>query len=127
MRGHRTCRNLYNRFVAYLQYSAERNIMPNNMSAYFAVGLTKADVSNWRNGKSGTPAHKQFADDITMFFASIHEQGGVEGMINPSSGSRKPTMPCGKVGKNWKGIPALLVNGNRRALRQSGRISVPDD
>jgi hypothetical protein len=57
--------------------------MPNNMSAYFAVGLTKADVSNWRNGKSGTPAHKQFADDITMFFASIHEQGGVEGMINP--------------------------------------------
>jgi hypothetical protein len=74
---------LYNRFVAYLQYCAERNIMPNNMSAYFAVGLTKADVSNWKNGKSGTPAHKQFADDITMFFASIHEQGGVEGMINP--------------------------------------------
>ena len=74
---------LYNRFVAYLQYCAERNIMPNNMSAYFAVGLTKNDISSWRNGKSGTPAHKQFADDITMFFASIHEQGGVEGMINP--------------------------------------------
>ena len=75
--------DLYNRFYRYLAYCAEKGIIPNNMNAYFAIGLVRQEVSAWHRGVAGTPEHKQFADDITMFFASIHEQGGVEGMINP--------------------------------------------
>ena len=38
----------------------------------------------WLNNREAIFSYDgSFADDITMFFASIHEQGGVEGMINP--------------------------------------------
>ena len=57
--------------------------MPNNMNAYFAIGISKQRVSGWKSGKEGTPEHRQFAEDITSFFSSIHEQAGMEGMMNP--------------------------------------------
>lgn len=74
--------DLYNRFFAYLGYCAEHGVIPNNMNAYFAIGVSKQDISAWKAG-SRTPEHKQFAEDITQFFASIHEQAGGEGIVNP--------------------------------------------
>lgn len=74
--------DLYQRFYRYLSYCAENGIIPNNMNAYFAIGITKGDISQWYAGTK-TPEHKQFAEDIKQFFASIHEQAGGEGIVNP--------------------------------------------
>ena len=74
--------DLYQRFYRYLAYCAEKGIIPNNMNAYFAIGITKQDVSLWNAGQR-SPEHKQFAEDIKQFFASIHEQAGGEGIVNP--------------------------------------------
>lgn len=74
--------DLYNRFYRYLAYCAENGIIPNNMNAYFAIGITKQDISVWNAGQR-SPEHKQFAEDIKQFFASIHEQAGGEGIVNP--------------------------------------------
>lgn len=75
--------DLYARFIKYLEYCAEHGILPNNMNAYFAIGVTKQDISLWKNGQGGTPEHRKFAEDISQFFASIHEQAGAENMVNP--------------------------------------------
>lgn len=74
--------DLYNRFFAYLGYCAEHGVIPNNMNAYFAIGITKSDIASWYAGRS-SPEHKQFAEDIKQFFASIHEQAGGEAIVNP--------------------------------------------
>ena len=75
--------DLYRRLIEYLQYCAERGIIPNNMNAYFAIGINKQDIYSWKNGQTGTPEHKKFANDVSQLFASIHEQGGAEGVVNP--------------------------------------------
>ena len=75
--------DLYNRFYRYLSYCAEHGIIPNNMNAYFAIGVERSSIYAWKAGKSGTPEHKQFAEDITQFFASVHEQAGAENIVNP--------------------------------------------
>ena len=74
--------DLYQRFYRYLAYCAEKGIIPNNMNAYFAIGITKQEISAWNAGQR-SPEHKQFAEDIKQFFASIHEQAGGEGIVNP--------------------------------------------
>jgi len=74
--------DLYNRFFNYLGYCAEHGVIPNNMNAYFAIGINKGDISTWYAGR-GTPEQRQFAEDIKQFFASIHEQAGGENIINP--------------------------------------------
>lgn len=74
--------DLYNRFYRYLSYCAEKGIIPNNMNAYFAIGLVRQDIARWKSGV-GSPEQRQFADDITQFFASIHEQAGGENIVNP--------------------------------------------
>ena len=74
--------DLYNRFFAYLGYCAEHGVIPNNMNAYFAIGIVKQDIAAWKAGNR-SPEHKQFAEDIAQFFASIHEQAGGEGIVNP--------------------------------------------
>ena len=74
--------DLYNRFYIYLTYCAERGVLPNNMNAYYAIGITKSDISAWNSGR-GTPDQRQFAEDIKQFFASIHEQAGGENIVNP--------------------------------------------
>jgi hypothetical protein len=74
--------DLYNRFFAYLGYCAEHGIIPNNMNAYFAIGINKNDIGAWYAGR-GTPEQRQFAEDIKQFFASIHEQAGGEAIVNP--------------------------------------------
>ena len=76
---------LYNRFKNYLIYCAEHGIVPNNMNAYFAIGISRQDVSAWKNGVLGTPEHKAFAETLTSFFASVHEQGATDGVLNPIS------------------------------------------
>lgn len=81
----RNVQDLYARFLRYLAYCRDHNIVPNNMNAYFAIGISRQEVSMWRLGKSGTPEHKEFADTITSFFASIHEQGAIDGVMNPIS------------------------------------------
>ena len=75
--------DLYNRFYRYLAYCAEHGVIPNNMNAYYAIGVDRHDISAWKNGQNGTPEQKSFAQDITQFFASIHEQAGGEGIVNP--------------------------------------------
>lgn len=74
---------LYERFFNYLAYCTENGIIPNNMSAYLAIGVTRDDISQWGNGRRGTPQHRKFAEDVSAFFASIHEQGGTDGVMNP--------------------------------------------
>lgn len=74
--------DLYNRFYRYLAYCAEKGIIPNNMNAYFAIGLVRQDIARWKSGV-GSPEQRQFAEDITQFFASIHEQAGGESIVNP--------------------------------------------
>ena len=74
--------DLYNRFYRYLAYCAEKGIIPNNMNAYFAIGITKQEIAAWYAGQRSSE-HKQFAEDIKQFFASIHEQAGGEGIVNP--------------------------------------------
>lgn len=75
--------DLYARFINYLEYCAEHGILPNNMNAYFAIGVSKQDISGWKNGTFGTQEQRRFAEDISQFFASIHEQAGGEGIVNP--------------------------------------------
>ena len=74
---------LYERFYRYLAYCAEKNIVPNNMSAYLAIGIYRDDVSRWSKGLMGTPEHQKFANALLSFFAAIHEQGGTDGVMNP--------------------------------------------
>lgn len=74
--------DLYNRFFNYLGYCAEHGVIPNNMNAYFAIGINKNDIGAWYAGR-GTPEQRQFAEDIKQFFASIHEQAGGENIVNP--------------------------------------------
>ena len=52
------------------------------MNAYFAIGISKDNIGAWYAGR-GTPEHRQFAEDIKQFFASIHEQAGGENIVNP--------------------------------------------
>lgn len=77
--------DLYQRFYRYLKYCAEHGIMPNNMNAYYAIGVNKQDISHWQLGQTGTPEHRKFAEDISQFFASVHEQGAQAGLFNPIS------------------------------------------
>ena len=79
----RDVNDLRARFYNYLKYCVEHSIMPNNMNGYFAMGVTKQEMSAWRLGNAGTPEHAQFAEEVTSLFASIHEQAGAESMINP--------------------------------------------
>ena len=74
--------DLYNRFYIYLAYCAEHGVIPNNMNAYFAIGINKNDIGAWSHG-SGTPEQQRFAEDVKQFFASVHEQAGGEGIVNP--------------------------------------------
>ena len=57
--------------------------MPNNMNCYYAIGVTKQEMSQWRLGQRATPEHQQFAEEVTALFASIHEQAGAEQIVNP--------------------------------------------
>ena len=77
--------DLYQRFINYLSYCAEHCILPNNMNAYFAIGIDRGDIYQWSSGQSGTPEHKKFAQDVKAFFASIHEQAPTDGLMNPIS------------------------------------------
>ena len=81
----RNVEDLYQRFYRYLQYCSEHGVVPNNMNAYFAIGISRQDVSAWKNGVNGTPEHKAFAETLTSFFASVHEQGATDGVLNPIS------------------------------------------
>lgn len=81
----RNVQDLYQRFYNYLTYCAEHGIVPNNMNAYFAIGVARQDISKWHRGVEGTPEHKEFADTVMAFFASVHEQGATDGVLNPIS------------------------------------------
>ena len=74
---------LYIRFGRYLEYCSDHNIMPGNMSACLAIGITKEDITAWIAGRRGTQRHKEFATDFRMFFNSVHEQAPTEGLLNP--------------------------------------------
>lgn len=74
--------DLYRRFYTYLAYCAEHGIIPGSMNAYFAIGVVKQEISAWKAGQR-SPEHQKFAEDVTQFFASIHEQGGAEAIVNP--------------------------------------------
>lgn len=76
-------KDLYARFIRYLDYCAKHGIIPNNMNCYFAIGLSRHDVSAWSRGLGGTPAHKEFAETVMQFFASVHEQSATDGIVNP--------------------------------------------
>lgn len=75
--------DLYNRFFEYLQYCEKHGIMPNNMNAYYALGISRQEIDLWNGRTRGTQEQHDFAVFIKDFFASIHEQGAVEGIINP--------------------------------------------
>ena len=74
--------DLYNRFGKYLAYCVENGVLPGSMNCYYAIGITREDIYQWSSGRSDE-AHRRFADDVKSFFASIHEQGATNGMMNP--------------------------------------------
>lgn len=74
--------DLYRRFGEYLEYCAAHSIIPSNSNCYYALGISRFDVSHWKSG-DGTAEQKQFAEDLTAFFASVHEQGALDGLVNP--------------------------------------------
>lgn len=74
---------LYERFKKFLVYCTEHGVVPNNMSAYLAIGVNKDEIERWARGVSGTPEHQKFAREVQAFFSSIHEQGGTDGVMNP--------------------------------------------
>ena len=76
--------DLYQRFYNYLAYCAEHCIVPNNMNAYYAIGIDRFTIANWNRGQ-GNPEQQKFAREITGFFASVHEQGAIDGLLNPIS------------------------------------------
>lgn len=73
--------DLYARFARYLQYCQEHGVVPSNMNAYFALGITRDDVWGWKTGNGGTPEHREFATMLAQFFASVHEQGAIDGVL----------------------------------------------
>lgn len=77
--------DLYQRFYRYLAYCAEHGIVPNNMNGYFAIGVTKNQISEWHLRTHGTEEQHQFAEDVLSFFASVHEQAPTDGLMNPIS------------------------------------------
>ena len=77
--------DLYQRFYRYLAYCAEHGIVPNNMNGYFAIGVTKNQISEWHLRTRGTEEQHQFAEDVLSFFASVHEQAPTDGLMNPIS------------------------------------------
>lgn len=79
----RDVNDLWIRFRNYLMYCQEHGVFPNNMSCYLAMGCSRDDISKWKRGDRGTPGHKQLAEAVSAFFASIHEQAGAEQMVNP--------------------------------------------
>ena len=81
----RNVTDLYQRFYNYLAFCRDRGIVPNNMNAYFAIGVDRHEITHWKHGDYGTPEHRAFAETITSFFASIHEQGATDGVMNPIS------------------------------------------
>lgn len=74
--------DLYNRFRKYLEYCAANGVVPNNMSAYLAIGICQQDISAWKTGAKSSE-HRAFAEAVSAFFASVHEQGGTDGVLNP--------------------------------------------
>ncbi len=74
--------DLYRRFGNYLAYCAENGVLPGSMNCYYAIGITREDIYHWSSGKSDE-AHRRFANDVKAFFASIHEQGATNGVMNP--------------------------------------------
>lgn len=81
----RDVNELYQRFYTYLAYCAEHRIVPNNMNCYFAIGVLREEMYQWRTGIKGSAEHKRFAVDVQQFFASVHEQGPTDGVLNPIS------------------------------------------
>ena len=74
---------LYERFSKYLAYCSEHGVVPNNMSAYLAIGLYKDDINHWARGAEGNSEQQKFARNLLAFFSAIHEQGGTDGVMNP--------------------------------------------
>lgn len=74
--------DLYCRFGRYLEYCAIHNVIPSNSNCYYALGINKFDISHWKHG-DGTAEQKKFAEDLSDFFASVHEQGALDGLVNP--------------------------------------------
>ncbi len=77
--------DLYQRFYRYLSYCAEHAIVPNNMNAYYAIGVDNNTVTAWKRGAQGTPEQQKFGRDVASFFASVHEQAPTDGLMNPIS------------------------------------------
>ena len=47
--------DLYNRFERYLQYCTDHGMVPGNMNAYMAIGVSRNTIYDWKNGVYGTP------------------------------------------------------------------------
>jgi len=123
--------DLRQRFYNYLRYCMEHTIMPNNMNAYFAIGVTKDDISLWKLGKRGTPEHKDFAEEVTGFFASVHEQAPTDGLMNPISAMFWQKAHDGIVEQNKFEVPVEDPLGQKQSeaeiRRKYADVELPDD
>ena len=75
--------DLYARFIRYLEYCRDHNVIPGAANAELAIGISRQDVSAWANGSRGTPEHKAFAEDFRAVMASVNEQAAADGILNP--------------------------------------------
>ena len=81
----RNVKDLYQRFYNYLAFCRDNGVVQNNMNAYVAIGIRRDEIHAWRVGVYGTPEHREFAQTVADFFASVHEQGATDGVFNPIS------------------------------------------
>jgi DNA-binding Lrp family transcriptional regulator len=75
--------DLYDRFMRYLAYCQEHGVIPGAANARLAIGVSSRDILNWERGNTGTPEHKQFAEDFKAVLASVNEQAAADGILNP--------------------------------------------
>jgi len=75
--------DLYTRFMRYLAYCQEHGVIPGAANARLAIGIAPRDITDWENGKRGTPEHQQFANDFKAVMASVNEQAAADGILNP--------------------------------------------
>jgi len=72
-------------FKSYLELCNEYSIVPNNMSAYAAIGISINTAKMWAAGKAGAEK-KEFIAWINTFLGMSTQTGILTGTISPSIG-----------------------------------------
>lgn len=74
------------RYEEYLKYVQDNDVTMGNLSAYRAIGVTKAQVDRWLNGMGfSNKRRKALFERVNADCASWREQAINEGVLNPAT------------------------------------------